>query len=124
MCEFSFLASGMSLDGITVVAENVHVEYHCMLVYLWECICIFVPVLYEQVYGQVYSDSTNVRGNNPDVEIKLSFPKSCAEGPSSQPTRVQSLKSFLSVLFELLVNREGGKVLPSWNHVFFPLLSY
>lgn len=45
MCEYSFLASGVSVNGIIVVAENVHVEYHCMLTYLWECIRISVPVL-------------------------------------------------------------------------------
>lgn len=45
MCEYSFLASGVSVDGIIVVAENVHMEYRCMLTYLWECICISVSVL-------------------------------------------------------------------------------
>lgn len=45
MWEYSFLASDVSVDGIIVVAENVHVEYHCVLTYLWECICISVPVL-------------------------------------------------------------------------------
>lgn len=43
------------------------------------------------------------------METKLSFPKSCSEGPGSQPTCMQSLKGFLSVLFELLVNRKKKK---------------
>lgn len=47
-------------------------------------ISISVPVLYAQVYSQVYPEPTNVRGNKLDIESKLFFPKSCSEGPSSQ----------------------------------------
>lgn len=72
---------------------------------------------------QVYPDPTNVRRTwNVDVKIKLSLPKSCSEGSGSQPACTQSLKGFLSVSFELLVNRREKNI--TQVEEFFPLLNY
>lgn len=57
----------------------------------------FCPVL----QAQVYPDPTNVRGGNLSMEMKLAFPQSCSEGPSSQPNCVQGSK----VTGELLVSK-------------------
>lgn len=52
-------------------------------------------------------DPANVRRTwNVDVKIGFSFLKSCSEGSGSQGTCMQNLKGFLSVYFELLVNRK------------------
>lgn len=82
----------------------------------------FCPAL----QAQVYPDPTNVKGGNLDMEIKLPFPQNCGEGPSSQLHCVQSLKGFLSDLFELLLNkgRKQKAVLPGWKNVLSPLFSY
>lgn len=64
-------------------------------------ISISVPVLHAQVYSQVYPEPTNVRGNKFTIESKLSFPKSCSEGPCMQDllackARQVSFQSFLN----------------------------
>lgn len=73
----------------------------------------------EESLENTSSDAANVKRTwNVDVKIKLSFPKSCSEGPGSQCTCTQNLKGFFSVYFELLVNR-GGKI--TQMERFFPL---
>lgn len=69
MCEYSFLASGVSVDGIIVVAENVHMEYHSLLMYLWECYVF--PFLFIAKFTQIQLML--------DM-LKLNFPSLKAEG--------------------------------------------